>query len=148
MVPLLIKVGMDGLNKRNIYRFIFLNGKSGGMNWEVSRYQFYYMARYTSQRGFLFDMGRNGKLRIVQMREGAQRAAGTGNASSSRGGGSGGLGGGSAGPGGSEGSRRDNGGRAAGERYNCRGNMRHLIQVPLLPSLLIISSKNYIWLFA
>ena len=112
--PLLARVGIDGLNERNVYRYMFLDGQKGGMNWEVSRYQFHCMARWASQRGIMFDMGRNGKLQIIQIREGAARAASARNASGSRGGGSGGSGG-------AGGPRRDGGG-AGGGRWDGRGD--------------------------
>jgi len=73
LAPLITRVGVGGLTERNVYRFMFLTAKKRNMNWEVSRYQFHCFARYASQRGLIFDMGRDGKLQIVQVREGPQR---------------------------------------------------------------------------
>ncbi|KAE9371088.1 hypothetical protein N431DRAFT_425766 [Stipitochalara longipes BDJ] len=100
--PLIQKVGQGGLNERNVYRFMFLNGEKGGMNWEVSRHQFHCFLRWVSQSGNWFEMRRDGGLIIIQTEARGQRGSGGGNASGSRRGGAGGRGG-SAGPRGSGG---------------------------------------------
>lgn len=51
LAPLIKGHGREGVGERMLYRFLFLGVERGGMNWEVSRFQFHCFLRWCSQSG-------------------------------------------------------------------------------------------------
>jgi hypothetical protein len=74
------------LQERGLYKFLFLGGEQGGMNWEVSRHQFHLFLRWEANRGNLFMLDRTGGVGFVTGRESGTESRGRmGNASGGRG---------------------------------------------------------------
>jgi hypothetical protein len=63
------------LDERMLYRFLFLQGRERGMNWEVSRHEFHLFLRWESCRGGVVFLGREGGLAFVTGRESSSASA-------------------------------------------------------------------------